>query len=71
MRIRFLKPATAVGFGYRETEEADLPPETADLLIEKGYAEKIDDGKASPVETRESKAAPEQRSRTKGKGKKF
>lgn len=64
MKIRFLKPATAVGFGYRENEVADLPAEAGQMLIEKGYAEAITQ-KAEQPETRESKAAPETRSRRK------
>lgn len=60
MKIRFIKPATAVGFGYRENETADLPKESAEMLIEKGFA--TPEAKTTPKpETRESKAAPEQR----------
>lgn len=66
MKIRFLKPATAVGFGYRENETADLLPETAKMLIEKGYAVEIERKDENP-ETRESKADPETRGRKKGK----
>lgn len=64
MRIRFIKPATAVGFGYRENETADLPPASANMLIEKGYAELIERKEEQP-ETRESKAAPETRGKKK------
>ena len=66
MHIRFLKPATAVGFGYRENETADLPPQAAQMLIEKGYAVEIERKEEIP-ETRESKTAPETRGRKKGK----
>ena len=68
MRVRFIKPATAVGFGYRENEVADLPADAAQTLIERGYAEAVAK-KAETVETRESKAAPEQRKQTGAKKK--
>jgi hypothetical protein len=64
MKIRFIRPATAVGFGYRENETADLPPESANKLIEMGYAVLIEQKEEQP-ETRESKAAPEVRGRKK------
>lgn len=68
MRVRFIRPATPVGFGYIANEVADLPDDAARKLIEQGYAEQVSQ-KAETVETRESKAAPEQRTRTKGKKK--
>lgn len=66
MKIRFLKPATPVGFGYRENETADLPAQTAQMLIKKGYAVQLEAVEEIP-ETRESKALPETRGRKKGK----
>jgi len=60
MKIRFLRPANSVGFGYQEKEVADLPDAAAKMLIEKGFAELVARPDDVP-ETRESKAAPETR----------
>ena len=63
MRIYFIKPATCVGFGYRADEVGDLPKESAEMLIESGYAIAMKE-KPKPVpETRESKAKPEKRAK--------
>lgn len=41
MKIRFIKGAAPVGFGYHEGEEAELNDVQAKELIETGYAEEI------------------------------
>jgi hypothetical protein len=38
MKIKFIKAASPIGFGYHENEEADLNEATAKELIELGYA---------------------------------
>lgn len=65
MRVYFLKPATCVGFGYREDQVGDLPKEAAEMLIEKGFAVEVKEKPKKTVETRESKAAPEKRGKRK------